>query len=112
MARAAADQVGRIDAQVTIQQSGGSRDGFGLTAPTWSTFAADLWAEILTVSGREFSQGEQTRATLTHRVRIRDLAGVAPRMRLLWGSRVLQIVAVRPDETHGLYLWLDCLEIV
>lgn len=84
---------------ITIQQNTQTHDASGGLVDSWGTYY-QVHAGISTTGGREFYRARQTNSELTHEVTIYRLEGVKPKMRVLWGTRVLEIVAVLPDETR------------
>jgi SPP1 family predicted phage head-tail adaptor len=96
---------------VTIQEAVESTNGVGETVETWTTLD-EVWASIEPISGREFQAVQQIAAETTHKVTIRYLAGVTPKHRVLFGSRVFDILAVRNVEEVGRITDLLCRERV
>jgi len=93
-------RIGRLRHRVIIQQVAESQDSTGAPLETWGTFA-EVWAGVEPLRGREFFASKQIQADVTTRIRIRYLAGVTPKMRVLWGSRVYLIDSViDPEERH------------
>lgn len=105
---------GELDTQVTIQQTTGSRDAYGGQPTSWAaiTGGTNVWAKIEPLSGRESLIAQSNQATTTHRVTIRALDGITPRMRVVVGSRYLNIAALRPLGFDRQYVQLDCMEVV
>lgn len=103
---------GRLRDVVTVQQQTGSRGDYGQLAETWAAISggSNVWAEIEPLSGRETILAQSNQATLTHRITLRTIAGITPRMRVISGSRTFHISAVR--ESDGGYLTLDAAEVV
>lgn len=82
-----------------------STDGGGASI-TWS-LVAEVWAEITQPSGREVVASDGLAARATHNVRIRYRRDVAPTMRFVSGSQILDIRAV--SDADGRQRWLSCL---
>lgn len=106
-------QAGRLRERVVIQKEVVSRDSFGAEVNPWQDVAT-VWASVRPgASGERFiSAADQMQATITHTVRIRQRAGVSPKMRLLWGSRVLNIQSVVDPDGRRREVLLLCEEIV
>ena len=105
---------GRLRHVVTIQQRTTAQDTSGALAPVWADVGT-LRAEVRSPAGLERVQPgmEQTVATITHQVRIRAReVNVLPSMRVLWGTRILQIVAVTDPDNLGVQQVLDCFEVL
>ncbi len=102
---------GKLRHRVTVEQPTASSDGYGGSTVSWTTFAT-AWAAVEPLSGREYFQAQQAQAAVTHKVTMRYLSGVTPRMRVKHGSRLLTIVsAIDTDERHR-ELVLMCEEAV
>lgn len=102
---------GRMTARVTIQHSTSTtRDAAGTVTQNWITFSGPVWAAIEPLTLREVQLAGQQQANLTHRVRMRHVSGVTPRMRLLYGARVLWIESVRTIDERRFQLELLCRE--
>lgn len=104
-------RAGQLRHRVTIQTASEAQDSFGQPQPTWTTFA-ERFAEILPQSGREFVAARTVTPELTHLVRLRGVAGVTPKMRLLFGTRVFDILAAMAVEERSRELLLSCRELV
>ena len=104
-------RAGKLKHLITIQQNTPTVSADGGLVDAWTTFAADIWAEVQTSGGREFWRQRQLNSELTHAVTIRHLADVKPAMRLSWGSRTLQIISVVDDENKQKSTVLNCREI-
>lgn len=92
-------QSGRLRERVTIQQQSITRDASGEELITWSDVAT-VWAQVLPGASSERFQAAagQRVAEVSHTVRIRFRAGITPKMRLVWETRVLEILSiVDPD---------------
>lgn len=99
-------QAGELRHQVVVQQLTETQDTYGDTAPAevsddqWSTFAT-RWAKLEPLQGREFLQAGIEQAQSTIWITMRYLAGVTPKMRVAYGSRLFDILSVNSDEqTH------------
>lgn len=102
---------GRLRERVTLQKPVLSQDAAGQPIPTWTTVATGIPAEVLFVAGREgFRNQQQVIAAYTHKVTIRYRSDVSPQMRLLWGSRVLNIESAGDPVGNHLELTILCTE--
>lgn len=104
-------RAGQLRHRIVIQSVTETRDSFGQPQPSWSTFA-ERYAEILPQSGREYLAARTITPELTHLVRLRGVTGVTPKMRVLLGTRVLDILAAVPVEERTRELLLTCRELV
>ncbi len=105
-------EAGKLNRQITIQMQRKTRDGYGAETVTWATLKAGLWARIKPISGGERYINQQLIAEVTHEVTIRFYAGILPTMRVLYGNRTFDILAVHDiDERHE-EMRLQCKELV
>ena len=104
---------GELRQWLTFQRRAGSAASGGLDALT------DNWVDVFSCRGkvtaagsREFWEAQAAHAELTHRVKIRYRPGVTADMRILYGSRVLEVIAppIDEDERHQ-WIILKCREV-
>jgi SPP1 family predicted phage head-tail adaptor len=100
---------GQLDRRVKLQTKGVTQDSYGGAVVTWSD-TATVWAAVEPLQGREFFGAQQIDSEITIRVRIRYRAGVVPAMRVLYGSRVLDIRSVIDPKDRHEELQLMCSE--
>ena len=86
-------RAGRLRHRITIQQVTEGQDETGAVTETWNEFAT-VWADMEPIAGKEYFAAKQTMAETTHRIRIRYLSGVVPKMRVLFGSRTFDITEI------------------
>ena len=84
---------GRLRERITIQQATETRNAIGEVVQSWATFA-ERWASVDGLSSREVLLQGQQRTEITHRVRLRYVAGFTSTMRILWRGRVLEITSL------------------
>lgn len=97
-------RAGMLHEQVVIQSKSVTRDAYGAEVIAWTTHAT-VRASIEPLRGREYIDAKQVQADLDTRIRIRYLSTVKPTMRILWGTRVYDIISVihvgeRREETQ------------
>jgi len=105
-------RIGRLRHRVMIQQDSGTADAFGEHVPNWTVLAANVPAEIVTPSGSERQIAEQLDAICTHKVTIRYRSDVTPKMRVVFGSRTLNIEHAPDPDGRRRKLELLCKELV
>lgn len=103
-------QAGRLRHRITIQEPVTAHNGFNEAITTWVTVAT-VWASVEPISGREFFAAEHVQSEITHRVRVRYRAGIAPTMRVVFDGRHLMIEAVINYGERGTDLQLMCREM-
>lgn len=105
-------QAGKLNRRVTIETPTITRGAdFKEPVETWATFAT-VWAAIEPLSGRELQVFRQTESEVSIRVRIRYLAGVLPKMRVVHGARVLRVESVIDKVDAHREIELLCVEVV
>lgn len=108
--------IGDLRHRITIQSVTNTQDlESGEIHQTWATFA-ERWASVVpaeTLSQRhEYWEAAQEQVKLTHVVTIRYTAGVTAAMRVLFGSRVLDIQTVVDLGERNKTMELLCTEQV
>ncbi len=83
----------RLRHRLTLQQEDTTEDGAGGYARSWQDIA-DVWAEIIPLSGKELLFAGQLQAEVTHRILIRYRDAVHAGQRLVFDGRVFNIHAV------------------
>lgn len=105
-------EAGSLRHRVTIQQkTEGSpqQNAAGEPDVSWTTYCT-AYASINPVSGKEPFLAQQHLAQVSHKVRIRYRSGITADMRVLFGSRVLDIKAVLNWGERNEELLLPCEE--
>ncbi len=98
--------VGELRHRLRLESAMSSGDGGGGSDVIW-TPVAELWACVRAVSGSERLTAEALAGRGMHEVWVRYRADVAPALRFVAGSRVLDIrAALDPD---GRKRWLRCV---
>lgn len=94
-------EAGKLRHKVTLQSLTTGQDSAGAATESWSNFATSIWASVEPLSGREYFQAQQVASETSIRVRIRYRAGIVPTMRVVYGSRKFEILAIiDPEERH------------
>ena len=101
---------GKLRERVTIQQATEATAESGQTSETWSTYVY-AYADVRTTSGKEFFAEDKYNSHVTHTVMLRWRDGITEKMRVLWGTRILNIIYVGEDRTHERSMILNCVEV-
>ncbi len=104
-------RAGKLRHQITIQQQTTDQDVHGQTIETWTTFAT-VRASVEPLRGKEYFSVEQEYAQVDTRIRIRYSAGILPKMRVLFGSKLYDIKSVINVEERNFHMELMCEELV
>ncbi len=73
---------------------------------------ATVWASVQPISGREYWARSQIQAEVTHRIRIRYIAGIKPTMRIQFRDRTFEIESIINWHERNIDLQLMCKEKV
>lgn len=104
-------RAGRLRHLIIIERPSETQGTTGEMVPSWSSFAT-VWGSVEPLRGREFWSAKEMQAQIDTRIRIRYLAGVTPKMRVLYGERVYLIYAVIDPEYRHQELQLMSQELV
>ena len=102
-------RAGKLRHLVTVERATETQDSAGEPIAAWSEFSK-AWAAIEPLRGREFFEAQQHYGQVTHRVEIRYLEGIAPKMRVVRGERSFDIQAVLHLEERRREIHLICTE--
>jgi SPP1 family predicted phage head-tail adaptor len=104
-------RAGRLRHRITIQDYTESQNTFGEVTKNWTDYAT-VWAAVEPVKGREFWESQQINAEITTKVTIRYLAGIKPKMRILYDTRIFEIDSVINVDERNRELQLLVKEMV
>lgn len=96
-------RAGEYRHRIKIQVQAGSppQDAGGAPQTAWTDLVAGCWAAVEPLRGRELLAAQQFSSEVTGQVRIRYRAGITAGMRVLWGTRVYDILApIDAQERH------------
>jgi SPP1 family predicted phage head-tail adaptor len=109
-------QSGALRYRVTIQQQATSRSTMGSEQPTWTTFA-QTWAGFEPLSGRELLAAKQVQGEDTTRITIRYMAGINPKMRVIFldrrqsnKTRIFDITSITNTGERNREIVMLCIE--
>ncbi len=105
-------RAGLLRNSVVIKSPSRATGADGKVTVTWTTTVATVWASIEPLTGKEFMESQQMKNTVTHRIRIRHLAGVVPTYRVEFDSRVFNIEYVLNADERNIEMELMCKEVV
>jgi SPP1 family predicted phage head-tail adaptor len=74
---------GDLTRRVTIQKRTDTVDSYGEPVPAWTAYAT-RWAAVEEMSASERFTGREEMAEVSHRIRLRSIAGVRPSWRVVW----------------------------
>ena len=80
----------RLRQRLTLQKETRVSDGAGGYSRSWQDIA-DLWAEIIPLSGKERLFAEQIEAPISHKILLRYRSDITPDNRLVFEGRIFNI---------------------
>lgn len=92
-------RAGKYRHRIELQEFVAVRDPLGGDAKKWRRWRQDLPAEVVPLSGREFTAASAEHGQVTARIEIPYLPGVLSTMRVLFDGQEYAIRAVLPDPT-------------
>lgn len=95
---------GLLRHRVEIQTSVEVNDTFGQPIPAWSALYQNVKANVEPLNGQELFEARQLYSEVTHRITARYVPGVTTKHRVLWGTRVFDILAALNLEERNLVL--------
>lgn len=98
--------IGALRHRVVIERLVRTSDEGGTATLTWSALAI-VFARIEANSGREIEVADGVAGRVTHKVLMRHRSDVLPEMRIVAGTRILEIRAALDRDGRG--RWLECL---
>ncbi len=102
---------GKIRERIEIQEPTVSQDADGAATVSFATIAR-VWAGVEPLYGNEALIAQQVNAGVSHRVRIRYLADVTTKHRILYRSRILDINAIINVDERREQIEMLCTESV
>ncbi len=104
---------GKLTQRVTVQYVA-SQEVAEETGQRTDVFSdlCTVWAEVLGKGGSETRKGEQQVAQYTHKVTIRYRTDIDSSMRIIWGSRTLEIDNADDEDGRREDLVILCIETV
>lgn len=102
-------RIAKLRHRLTIQSLILSDDGYGGSDEVVSDVAT-VWGSIDPVKGGEYYKAQQVNSEVTHKATIRYRSDITAAMRISFGGRTFEILAVMdPEERHEI-LELLCKE--
>ena len=101
---------GNLKKKITVQSYSETQNDFGEIVKGWADFKS-TYASIAPLSAKEFFKAG-THAEVSHKVELRYIANIKPKMRVLYGVRVFDIESVLNIREANKTLHLICKEVV
>ena len=104
------DLMGEMRQRIALQAKSITKSE-GIPLESWITVAT-VWAAVSDISGKEYFQAGAMQSEVTTRIRIRYQTGINSSMRVLYGSRVFQILSVIDKDERHRVIELMCKEVI
>lgn len=102
--------IGKLRHRIIIQTQRNRPSGYGAVAPEWGDLHT-VWAEVKPISGRELISASQIHAEATAQIWLRYLPNLDHTMRVKFGDRLFEIVAIQNWRELNRSLLLHCKEL-
>ncbi len=91
-------RAGTLRKQITLQHNTPTTSATGQQSPSWMTYAT-VWGQVVAETSTEHEVGKKLISVGTWKVTIRYRDDVTAEDRIVWGSRILNIIgSPNPDE--------------
>jgi len=100
---------GALNRRITLQARSATVDTYGQQVVTWTDWTT-CWALIEPLEGREAMAARAINAETSHTVTMRYLAGVTASMRVVYGTRIFNVLSVIEPDMARVSLVLACSE--
>lgn len=101
---------GNLKHKIVIQAYSETQNDFGEVVKGWTDFKT-AYASITPVSAKEFFKAG-VQAEVTHKIEVRYLKDIKPKMRVMYGTREFSIESVLDIREAHKTLQLMCTEVV
>lgn len=93
-------EAGKLRHKIDIQKFTTSKDSYGEDIKTWASFHK-TYASVRPLRGKEYFDTQQIVPEVDSKITMRYKSGIAPTMRVVWGSRTYDIrSSTNPDERN------------
>ncbi|WP_409433483.1 phage head closure protein [Litorimonas sp. RW-G-Af-16] len=101
--------IGQLRVRLGLYTPSETQDEFGGASRVWN-FKRQLWGAITPKSITEVRDNGRLTVTQSYKVTIRHISPFPERARLIWGDRILRVVAASDPDTRRERLHLICEE--
>lgn len=103
-------RTGKLRHRLTIQEPTETKNAYGELITSWSTYET-VWGSVEPLRGRELWAAREKEARIDVRIRIRYLADITAKMRIIFGSHIYQIESIIDVELLHNEMQLMCYEV-
>ena len=94
-------KAGDLRERITVLAYRETKNAMGEMVPVYDQTFAEVWASVQGVTAREFLLAGQQQTEISHRVRMRYLAGLTQQMRISWRGRTFEIISILERENRS-----------
>jgi SPP1 family predicted phage head-tail adaptor len=94
---------------ITIQQVGNTTDGDGGFTDNWSDLSS-VWAAIYPIRAQQLFQYKSINVDATHIIKVRGETTILEENRIMWGSRIFEILTIENIQERGIEKVITCKE--
>jgi SPP1 family predicted phage head-tail adaptor len=95
--------------RIQLQTATAAPDGEGGFDTLWTT-ASIVWASISPIVAIKQAEYKSMGVTATHRIKVRGGVSVGEKQRILYGSRVFEILTIENIQENNVELVITCSE--
>lgn len=103
-------KIGSLKHRIVLQKKMITEDALKQQTENWTDFAF-VWAGIEPLSGREYFAAQQINSEISVRITIRHLSGITAEARVVFDSRIFEVLSVINPEERCESLILMCREV-
>ena len=103
--------IGKLRHRITLLRQVNEVNDYGPSTQTWKRVAT-VWADVRSLSGREYFSAQQVQSEVTTQIWLRHLDGIKPTMRVKFGKRLFEILSVLNTQERNISLQLMCKEVL
>ena len=104
-------RAGKLRNKLIIESQSIANDAYGAPARTWSTFAT-VWGSVNPFTGREWFESGKVSSEVSTKITIRYLANITAQMRVKFGTRIYNIIAILKLDELNKEMHLMCKEVI
>ncbi|KKL69242.1 hypothetical protein LCGC14_2116930 [marine sediment metagenome] len=96
-------EAGKLRHKIDIQKFTTAKDSYGEDIKTWASYHK-TYSKIEPLRGKEYFDTQQIVPEVDNKITIRYKSGIAPTMRIVWGSRTYEIRSVTNLDERNIML--------
>ena len=100
---------GILDKRIIIQETTDTDDDQGGFDESWAD-ATSCWAEIRPFGAKQVAEYRSLNVHASHRIKVRASVPVEEENRILYGSRVFEILTIENENEDNVVKWITCKE--